>query len=278
MRTQSLIVSLFLCLLTLLIFSTRASAQSAWTFCASEGGTCSFSGTQQVRYGANGAYVYKTLTGSTACTNAVFGDPAYGVLKQCEYAASTNWTFCASENGYCSFSGTQQVRYGANGSYVYKTLTGGTACTNAVFGDPAYGVAKGCDYAASTITDWTFCAERGRHVPFQRHATGALWGERVVCLLNIYRRHRVLERRVRRSGSWPWRNNAPLVGTSTSSVAPPSAAFRAFGPRRRDGYGPQAAITCPAGAVDIFPGQYIQGIVNLYAGRRRSVCEPACIR
>ena len=46
MRTQSLIVSLFLCLLTLLIFSTRASAQTSdWTFCASEGGTCSFSGT-----------------------------------------------------------------------------------------------------------------------------------------------------------------------------------------------------------------------------------------
>jgi parallel beta-helix repeat protein len=30
--------------------------------------------------------------------------------------------------------------------------------------------------------------------------------------------------------------------------------------------GPQATITCPAGAVDIFPGIDIQGIVNLYAG------------
>lgn len=30
--------------------------------------------------------------------------------------------------------------------------------------------------------------------------------------------------------------------------------------------GPQPTITCPAGAVDIWPGQYIQGIVNAYPG------------
>ena len=90
MRTQTLIVSLFLCLLTLLIFSTRASAQTAWTFCANEGGTCKFSGTQQVRYGANSLYAYKTLTGGTACTNAVFGDPAPGVAKQCAIDSSAS--------------------------------------------------------------------------------------------------------------------------------------------------------------------------------------------
>jgi hypothetical protein len=36
------------------------------------------------------------------------------------------------------------VRYGANGSFVVKTFTNGTACTNKVFGDPAPGVAKSC--------------------------------------------------------------------------------------------------------------------------------------
>jgi hypothetical protein len=171
---------------------------SDWTFCANEGGTCSFSGTQQVRYGANGLYVYKTLTGGTACTNAVFGDPAFGTAKHCDIGSTstTTWTVCANEGGFCSFAGTQQVRYGANGSYVYLTLTGGTACTNAVFGDPAYGVAKQC-------------------------ATS---------------------------------------GTSTSP--PPSTPP----PTSTSVYGPQSTITCPAGAVDIFPGQYIQGIVNLYAG------------
>jgi len=172
---------------------------SDWTFCANEGGTCSFSGTQQVRYGANGSYVYLTLTGGTACTNAVFGDPAYGVAKHCDIGSTstTTWTVCANEGGFCSFAGTQQVRYGANGSYVYLTLTGGTACTNAVFGDPAYGVAKQCAIGGTSTTTTT---------------------------------------------------------TTTSSTTSTSA------------YGPQSTITCPAGAVDIFPGQYIQGIVNLYAG------------
>jgi hypothetical protein len=47
--------------------------------------------------------------------------------------AQTEWTSCATEGGFCTFSGTQQVRYGANGSYFYKTLSEGTPCTNSVF-------------------------------------------------------------------------------------------------------------------------------------------------
>ena len=41
-------------------------------------------------------------------------------------------------------TGTTAVRYGANGLFVVKTLTDGTACTNEVFGDPAPDVAKSC--------------------------------------------------------------------------------------------------------------------------------------
>src|SRR5262245_33271369 len=166
MRSQSLIVSLFLCLLTLLIFSARASAQTTtWTFCANEGGTCSFSGTQQVRYGANGGYVYKTLTDGTACTNSVFGDPAPGILKQCEIgsAASTNsWTFCASEGGFCGFTGTKVIRYGAGGLYYYKVVSDGTSCANSVFDDPVVGTVKSCAIGSVSISppppssDWTF--------------------------------------------------------------------------------------------------------------------------
>lgn len=57
---------------------------------------------------------------------------------------SGNWNTCAGENGFCSFSGTQNVRYGANGAYVYRMITNGTTCSNAVFGDPIFGVAKQC--------------------------------------------------------------------------------------------------------------------------------------
>ena len=95
------------------------------------------------------------------CNNGVFGDPAYGLSKTCEYQstsgttvtapepvpAPTVWTWCAGEGGTCGFSGTHQVRYGANGSYAYKSATGAISCGNGAFGDPAYGMAKWCEYA-----------------------------------------------------------------------------------------------------------------------------------
>ncbi|MFJ2887837.1 hypothetical protein ACIO53_17520 [Streptomyces sp. NPDC087305] len=56
------------------------------------------------------------------------------------------WTNCAAENGTCSFSGTREVAYGANGQYFYGSFSGGTPCTNGVFGDPASGTPKYCYY------------------------------------------------------------------------------------------------------------------------------------
>jgi hypothetical protein len=73
-------------------------------------------------------------------------------VKPPSASAQTNdWTTCAPEGGYCSFTGTKEVRYGANGSYFYKTLSGGTACTNSVFGDPSIGTAKACAVRESGI-------------------------------------------------------------------------------------------------------------------------------
>jgi hypothetical protein len=67
--------------------ATPTPTGTTWTFCAKEGGTCSFSGTRSVRYGANGKYVIKTgVVSQIACTNTAFGgDPAYGYIKSCEY-------------------------------------------------------------------------------------------------------------------------------------------------------------------------------------------------
>jgi len=67
------------------VASTTPSAP-AWRQCAEEGGVCRFSGTRQVRYGANGVYAYKSASAALACSNSVFGDPAYGALKSCQYA------------------------------------------------------------------------------------------------------------------------------------------------------------------------------------------------
>ena len=167
------------------------SSPNDWTFCAPEGGVCAFTGTNEVRYGANGAFVYQTLTDGTACnndgvrrpdlrdrqglrdqehasvdrvdvlragerrvrlhrherrcatgptarmstrrltdgtacTNDVFGDPIYGTGETVRAygipPAPTEWTFCAPEGGVCAFTGTAEVRYGANGAYVYRDV------------------------------------------------------------------------------------------------------------------------------------------------------------
>jgi hypothetical protein len=60
---------------------------------------------------------------------------------------SGEWTPCAIENQPCNFSGTKQVRFGANGIYNYGTFTGGVLCANSIFDDPIDGVMKHCDYA-----------------------------------------------------------------------------------------------------------------------------------
>jgi alpha-L-rhamnosidase len=125
-----------------------AGAPTGYTACAAENGTCSFTGTESVAFGANGTFTYQTLTGGTACTDAVFGDPAYGVTKSCYVGpvvtGPSGSSYCAPENGVCSFTGTRTVAYGAGSSFTEKSLTAGTPCTNAVFGDPDYGVVKSC--------------------------------------------------------------------------------------------------------------------------------------
>lgn len=72
-------------------------------------------------------------------------------------ASTTQWTYCAAENGHCIFTGNQTVRYGAGNSYVSKNLNGAATCDNATFGDPAAGVAKHCEVTSS----WTSCAAEG---------------------------------------------------------------------------------------------------------------------
>ena len=127
---------------------TPPPAANTWTACAAENGTCSYSGVMTVAYGANGSYKYATLPGGASCSNATFGDPAPGTAKSCYLTAAppsfTTWTSCAAENGSCSFSGTHEVAYGADGQYSYGSYTGGTPCGNAVFGDPDPGQAKLC--------------------------------------------------------------------------------------------------------------------------------------
>lgn len=124
-----------------------------WVLCANEGATCRVpDAATTVRYGANGRYVERQASGSIACNNAPFGDPAPGTAKQCEYqgsnvaTAALPWEFCANEGGQCSFRGPAMLRYGANGRYAYREASDGQRCSNDDFGgDPAQGSRKQCE-------------------------------------------------------------------------------------------------------------------------------------
>lgn len=58
---------------------------SGWTYCASEGQTCSFTGTAEIRYGTDGIYTRGVHTDGVSCNNATFGDSAPGNFKYCYY-------------------------------------------------------------------------------------------------------------------------------------------------------------------------------------------------
>jgi hypothetical protein len=134
---------------------------SKWTACALEHGTCLFTGTRRVRYGADNAYAIKTATSMIDCNNATFGDPRFNVDKSCSYentpidivaeTATTAWVPCANEGAACTFSGAHQVRYGANGIFVYKSATDTVGCSNKVFGDPLLNVMKQCEYDVAAV-------------------------------------------------------------------------------------------------------------------------------
>lgn len=128
---------------------------AGWTRCASEDQYCKVGGTARVRYGADNRYEYRNVTGGIQCSVKVFGDPAYGVHKTCEYMPTgggygnvnhgSGWEYCGSEGGYCSFNGPGEVRYGINGKFIVRRAINGLPCDVNTFGDdPAYGQKKSC--------------------------------------------------------------------------------------------------------------------------------------
>lgn len=60
-------------------------------------------------------------------------------------------TACANESGTCNFTGTKYVAYGTGTTWSVGVFTNGTACGNAVFGDPKPGTVKSC-YIGDTWT------------------------------------------------------------------------------------------------------------------------------
>jgi hypothetical protein len=143
-----------------IVAAAAAVASPVWLKCANEDGVCTFSGTTTVRYGLSGKYVTKTATNSIGCNNQVFGDPYPNADKICEYDTSlatppppsATWVRCANEDALCVLTGSNDVRYGSNGIYFFRTVNGSVQCSNAIFGDPAFGADKFCDYRAAQGT------------------------------------------------------------------------------------------------------------------------------
>ena len=158
------------------------AAQAQWQRCAGQDEVCRFNGQALVRYGAEGRYVFRVALNRVICDHQEFGDPAYGVAKQCDFnydlsqrdavapMSPDGWAYCAAEGEACRFNGLARVRYGADNRYVYRNAANGIRCAVDVFGDPAYGVHKTCEYQSHRGVDygnvnygpgWEYCASEG---------------------------------------------------------------------------------------------------------------------
>jgi hypothetical protein len=78
----------------------------------------------------------------------VFGDPDVGVVKACYTVPDrgpSGDSFCTPEGQTCYVPGRAVVAFGADGHYRFRVVRPGSiACTDAVFGDPDFGVVKAC--------------------------------------------------------------------------------------------------------------------------------------
>jgi hypothetical protein len=120
--------------------SVTTSSGCAWTVASNASwitltSNSSVAGPRTVNYSVSANSGTTSRTGTMSIAGKTFTVTQSG----------SSWVFCANENQLCSFTGTKNVRFGANGVYVFKTLTNGTMCSNSVFGDPLSGVQKQCD-------------------------------------------------------------------------------------------------------------------------------------
>ncbi|RYF48099.1 MAG: hypothetical protein EOO38_10815, partial [Cytophagaceae bacterium] len=104
---------------------------------AAQNGSFTLTKTTVVSYGANNAFNQKTLAaGKYACTDGVFGDPIWGVVKACYAPAdTTQLTQLVGQSGSFKLTTASVVSYGANGVFFQKTLQPGTySCDDGFFG------------------------------------------------------------------------------------------------------------------------------------------------
>ncbi len=173
-------------------FTPVPTAVPEWTFCANENATCSFTGKKEVRYGENGFYFYAIFTNTTACSNAVFGDPLVGIVKHCYYRDTTlvptatpdlnatalayaNGTATALANANATATASANATATANANATATASANATATASAKATATANAIATtiaGSNATATAIaalpfvSNWTFCANQGNMCSF----------------------------------------------------------------------------------------------------------------
>lgn len=191
----------YACLSLLLAFPILCGVTApsqAWVRCGNEDGGCTMNSTGHnlVRYGANQSFFMVETQGinEIGCNNWVFGDPAYGAGKSCEYmpASPEKETFmrCSGEGQNCTLPNNmpRRVRYGANGRWVFRIASGTFPCNNDRFPDVAHGAGKSCEYSTTPYhvgaVEFQECGTEGSGIcqigegtdpVLIRYGTGATW-------------------------------------------------------------------------------------------------------
>jgi xanthomonalisin len=127
----------------------KSGYYKAFTQCASENGSYTFTQPVEVAYGANGSYYYNWgVSGTVTFSNTAWGgDPISNVVKAGYYMP---YTWCAGEGSTVTFSSPVDIAYGANGHYIFQhAFTGTITFNNATFTDPLSGTPKAGYYRPS---------------------------------------------------------------------------------------------------------------------------------
>jgi hypothetical protein len=142
---------------------------AGYTYCANENGTCSFSGTANVAFGADTHFNYLSATNSIACNTTTFGDPYPGVVKACYYqltsSGGTSATSTIQAENYNNQSGTQtetcsdtgggqDVGWISNGDWLeYDNVNFGTTALTQFKARVASGAPSGVSGSVNVVLD-----------------------------------------------------------------------------------------------------------------------------
>jgi len=158
----------------------KSGYYNAFTNCAAENASYSFTVPVEAAYGAGSNYVFTNgISGTVTFNNATFGDPDPGVVKAGYYLP---YTFCAVEGQSSTFSSPTEVAFGANGHYSFHYgITGTVAFNTNTFGDPDVGVLKGGYYRPMGVAAPLGIANSSFETPsvgsggYQYNPTGGSW-------------------------------------------------------------------------------------------------------